>query len=149
MIKISEMEVRKLYDRLRNESEVARHLGVSRQSMYDYRIRHEIKYDIKKAKEKTFNEKYAERNEDIISSYMSGMPLDNLCAKFSMNKPAINYILNKYKVKKPEIRKAITRNEEIYKLRMSGVSVKDIAEKYKLDPKYVSTMLYKIKRRKS
>jgi DNA-binding CsgD family transcriptional regulator len=130
-----------------NESEVARKIGVSRQAMYDYRVRHDIKYDQRKAKQKTYTEKYSQRNAKIVDLYISGMPMDKICVKFNMNKPAINYILLKYKVKKPMVYPSIKRNMEIYRRRKNGASVKDMAKEYKLDPKYVSTMIYKMKQK--
>lgn len=148
MIKRSEKEIRALYEKLRNESEVARELGVSRQSIYDYRIRHNIKYDPKKAKIKTYAELYADRNSAIVDMYLSDVPMDKICAKFGMNPPAVNYILTKYKVKRPAIHPSMKRNEEIFKLRQSGVSVKSLAERFGLNPYYVSTMIYKIKKEK-
>jgi len=149
MIKRSEKEIRALYVELINESAVAKKLGVSRQSMYDYRIRHDIKYDPGKAKEKRHTEIYADRNAKIIDAYLAGIPMDKICARFNMNKPAINYILIKYKAKKPVIHPSLKRNMEIYKLRQRGTSIKELAERYDLTPQYVSTMVYKIKKRET
>ena len=130
-----------------NESEVARRIGVSRQSMYDYRVRHDIRYDPKKAKVKTYNEKYADRNDKIVSMYLSGTSMEKICAKFDMNPPAINYILLKHNAKKPAVHPSLKRNLEIYRRRKNGASVKDMAEEYGLDPKYVSIMIYKMKQK--
>jgi AraC-like DNA-binding protein len=147
VIKRSEDYIRKLYEKLMNESEVARELGVSRQSMYDYRVRHNINYNPDTAKVKTYNEKYADRNDKIVSMYLSGIPMEKICAKFEMNKPAINYILLKHKAKKPVVHPSLKRNVEIYRRRKHGTSVKEMAEEYGLDPKYVSTMIYKMKQK--
>lgn len=147
MIKRSEDEVRSLYKKLMNESEVAREFGISRQSAYDYRVRHAIPYDPKVAKKKTYNVLYKERNEQIISMYLSGVPMEKICKKFSMNAPAINYILLKHKVKKPVVHPSYTRNMEIFKLRQEGVTISELAKKYDLDSRYLSSMIFKIKRK--
>ena len=146
MIKRSEQDIRKLYDNLMNEAEVARVIGVSRQSMYDYRVRHEIYYDPKKAKIKMYNVKYADRNAKIIDMHLSGSSMEKICVKFKMNKPAINYILLKHNAKKPAIHPSMSRNTEIYNLRKNGASVKDLAEEYGLKPMHISTMIYKMKK---
>jgi len=149
MVKNKKQKIQELYDKLMNESEVARELGVSRQSMYDYRIRHGIKYSSKRAKEKTYLIRYHDRNKKIIDAYMSNINMDKICSRFGMNLPAINYILSRYGVKKPSISKAFKRNMEILKSRMGGTSVKELAERYNLNPLYVSTMIYKMKQKEN
>lgn len=147
MIKRSEKDVIGLYRKLMNESQVAKELGVSRQSMYDYRIRHNIPYDPNTAKEKTYDTLYKDRNEKIIRFYLSGIPMEKICKKFSMKKPAINYILLKAKVKKPVFHPSHERNMTILRLRKRGISIIALAKKYKMDPQYISSMIYKLKRK--
>jgi predicted DNA-binding protein YlxM (UPF0122 family) len=141
MIKKSEEEVRSLYKELMNESEVARVLGVSRQSAYDYRVRHGISYDARRAKKRKYDTVYKTRNEKIIDLYVSGESLDKLADRFKMRKPAINYILLKNKVKFPYVHPSHERNEQIYNLREQGVKVKELADRFKLNRFYVSSML--------
>ena len=147
MIKRSVNEVKALYAKYNNESEVARELGISRQSLYDFRIRHGIPYNAEKAKKKTHDAQYGERNENIIAAYQSGVTMAKLCAKFKMNAPAINYILTKYSVKKPAIHHSHERNLDIQKLRDKGMPIKEIAELYHMDRFYISTMLCKLKKK--
>ena len=115
MIKRTEMEVQTLYDRLHNESAVAKKLGVSRHALYDYRVRHNIHYDPVQAKVKTYNAVYADRNNQIVNAYLSDVPMEQICSNFNMNKPAINYILLKYKVKRPAVKSPLVdeRNANI------------------------------------
>lgn len=139
-------EIRALYKKLMNESEVARVLGVSRQSMYDYRIRHGIEYNLQTARKKKTDELYGKRNKDIIDYYIGGKDIEWLCKKFGMNPPAVNYILSKYKVKRPCVDKYTDRNKEILQLRKSGVTIGEIAEKYDLKKQYISTLLCSLKK---
>ena len=146
MIKRSVEEVRQLYAACMNESEVARELGVSRQSMYDYRIRHGISYSPSKAKKKTYDVLYGTRNQQIKEDYLNEVPVEEICKKFDMNKPALNYILTKLGIKHPSIHPSYERNMQIMELRKEKISVKEIAERFKLKPIYVSSIIYKMKK---
>lgn len=141
----TEGEIRELYKTNKTESEIAKLLGISRQSMYDYRQRHKIPYDKRKARIKIYNDLYYERNTKICSAYLGGKSIDDICSEFVMQKPAILYILNKCKVKKKAISAAAKRNADMLKMRENGDRVKDIAAQYNINPQYVSTVLYKLR----
>jgi uncharacterized protein (DUF433 family) len=149
MIKWSIDEIKNLYATLTNEVAVAKELGVSRQSMYDYRIRHNIPYNPIKGRAKKLKALYGDRNEQIKIDYLANMPIDDICKKHKMNKPALNYILTKLGVKHPAVRPSEQRNKDIFELRKQGISVKEIAEKFELKPFYVSSILYKIRKEKN
>lgn len=146
MLKTSLEEVRQLYASCMNESEVARVLGFSRQSMYDYRIRHGIPYNPVKAKKKTYDILYGERNNKIKDDYLNDMPVDEICEKYKMKKPALNYILTKLGIKHPAVHPSHERNAQIMEMRKEKIPVKEIAEKFGLKPIYVSSIIYKIKK---
>jgi transposase len=148
MIKRSIEDIKILYATLNNESEVAAELGVSRQSMYDYRIRHNIPYNPGKAKSKKLKALYGERNEQIKVAYLAGTSVEEICKKHEMNKPALNYILTKLGIKHAAVRPSEQRNEKIFELRKQGIPVKEIAVKFDLKPFYVSSILYKIRKDK-
>jgi len=151
MIKQSVEEVRQLYASCMNESEVARVLGFSRQSMYDYRIRHGIPYNPAKAKKKTHDIFYGERNARIKDDYLNDMSIEEICKKYKtgrgdlLKKPALNYILTKLGIKHPAIHPSRERNMQIMEMRKEKIPVKEIAEKFGLKPIYVSSIIYKIK----
>ena len=147
MIKRSVEDVTALYKKFSNESQVAHALGVSRQAMYEFRLRHGIRYNIDNAKQKTYDTLYKKRNEKIIALYQAGVDIEKICTKFNMNKPAINYILLKHKVKLPVFHPSHDRNIEIFRLHEQGVEVKELAKKYKLDPQYISSMIFKIRKK--
>lgn len=146
MTKISVEEVRQLYATCMNESEVARVLGFSRQSMYDYRIRHGIPYNPVKAKKRTYDILYGERNANIKADYLDDMPVNEICEKYGMKKPALNYILTKLGIKHPEVHPSHERNMQIMEMRSQNIPVKEIAVKFKLKPIYVSSIIYKMKK---
>lgn len=145
MLKKSLEEVRQLYASCMNESEVARALGFSRQAMYDYRIRHGIPYNPVKAKKKTHDILYGERNARIKDDYLNDMSVDEICKKFKMKKPALNYILTRLGIKQAAVRPSHERNLQIWEMRKEKIPVKEIAEKFDLKPIYVSSILYKLK----
>lgn len=146
MVKLSLAEVKQLYATCINESEVARVLGFSRQSMYDYRIRHGIPYNPEKAKKKTYDFLYGERNARIKDDYLDDMSVDDLCKKYKMKKPAMNYILTKLGIKQPAVHPSHERNLQIMEMRSENIPVKEIAEKFGLKPIYVSSIIYKMKK---
>ena len=148
MIKKSVDEIKELYATCNNEAEVADILGVSRQSMYDYRIRHNLPYNPAKAKAKKLKAVYGERNDQIKIDYLAGKPVDEICKKHAMNKPALNYILIKLGIKHAAVRPSVERNEQIFALRKQGMPVKEIAEKFELNPLYISSILYKMRKEK-
>ena len=142
----SEEEIREMYQNHMNESEIAAELGVSRQSMYDYRVRHGIAYDTKRARKRRYETVYGERDHRIVEAHLAGKDIDQLCEMFEMKPPAINYILVKYKAKRPIARKSTSRNQEILCLYEQGVSVDEIAEKYELNKFYVHNLLCAMRR---
>jgi DNA-binding NarL/FixJ family response regulator len=90
-------KIKKLYEELNNENDVARELGVSRQFMYEYRIKNNIQYDKNTARNKTHFFKYDLRNSKIINMYKDGKKIDDICKKFNMNESNVRFILKKGK----------------------------------------------------
>lgn len=142
-------EIREMYRSHMNESEVARELGVSRQSLNEYRIRHGIPYDPIRARKRRNDTLYGERNHRIIEAHLAGKDIEELCDMFGMNAPALNYILIKHKAKKPSVRKTVSRNADLMRLREQGATITELATQFGLNKFYVRNLIHQQKKKKA
>jgi hypothetical protein len=92
-------KVAELYQKLNNESEVARKLGVSKTFIHNFRMRHqnEINYSAKEARKRTHDNRFGLRNKEIIELSKKGQALDYISKKFKLTIARVRSIIKKSK----------------------------------------------------
>lgn len=136
--------VKSLYKKLPSEAAVAKELGVSRQFMFEYRVRHNIIYDPYEKRMNRYEKSFGERDKAIIDKYKQGWNTLDLAREFGLTRSSINRIIGRKGVQRNRISPCSERNKKIYEMRKNGKMPAEIALEFNMSRQQVCNILYKM-----